>query len=128
VFGVTGGFVALVTGFSAGLARWLRPPTAPSPPPPLPSTPLIIFNKVPPPPVPPAIRRARLVLDRHGGPLLAVLLAGNGFLYAERVYLVAAGKAPVLRSVLAGYDGKVGFAATTRAALADLAAGAWSRP
>jgi uncharacterized membrane protein (UPF0182 family) len=103
VFGVTGGFVALVTGFSAGLARWLRPPSpAPSPPvrsrpapsptgpspagpspadtvppPPLPSTPLI-FNKVPPPPVPPAIRRARLVLDRHGGPLLAVLLALTG--------------------------------------------------
>ena len=74
VFGVTGGFVALVTGFSAGLARWLCPPTAPSPPPPLPSTPLIIFNKVPPPAVPPAIRRARLVLDRHGGPLLAALL------------------------------------------------------
>jgi hypothetical protein len=30
--------------------------------------------------------------------------------------------------VLAGYDGKVGFGQTTRAALADLAAGAWSRP
>ena len=28
IFGVTGGFVALVAGFSAGLARWLRPPTA----------------------------------------------------------------------------------------------------
>ena len=61
------------------------------------------------------------------GPL-AVLPAGNGFLYAERVYLIAAGRAPVLRSVLAGYDGKVGFGPTTRAALADLAAGAWSRP
>ena len=59
---------------------------------------------------------------------VAVLPAGNGFLYAERVYLVAAGRAPVLRSVLAGYDGKVGFGATTRAALADLAADAWSRP
>ena len=44
----------------------------------MPSNPLIIFNKVPPPPVPPAIRRARLVLDRHGGPLLAVLLALTG--------------------------------------------------
>jgi uncharacterized membrane protein (UPF0182 family) len=74
VFGVTGGFVALVTGFSAGLARRLRPPPPASfPPTPFPS-PSLIFNKVPPPPVPPAVRRARLVLDRHGGPLLAVLL------------------------------------------------------
>ncbi len=32
VFGVTGGFVALVTGFSAGLARWLRPPPPASSP------------------------------------------------------------------------------------------------
>jgi hypothetical protein len=34
MFGVTGGFVALVTGFSAGLARRLRPlpPEAPAPP------------------------------------------------------------------------------------------------
>jgi uncharacterized membrane protein (UPF0182 family) len=63
----------------------------------------------------------------RAGPL-AVLPAGNGFLYAEPVYLMAAGRAPVLRSVLAGYDGKVGFGPTTRAALADLAAGAWSRP
>jgi uncharacterized membrane protein (UPF0182 family) len=63
----------------------------------------------------------------RAGPL-AVLPARNGFLYAERVYLVAAGRAPVLRSVLAGYDGKAGFGPTTRAALADLAAGAWSRP
>jgi uncharacterized protein len=63
----------------------------------------------------------------RAGPL-PVLPAGNGILYAERVYLMAAGRAPVLRSVLAGYDGKVGFGATTRAALADLAAGAWSRP
>jgi uncharacterized membrane protein (UPF0182 family) len=63
----------------------------------------------------------------RAGPL-AVLPAGNGFLYAERVYLNAAGRAPMLRSVLAGYDGKVGFGQTTRAALADLAAGAWSRP
>jgi uncharacterized membrane protein (UPF0182 family) len=61
------------------------------------------------------------------GPL-AVLPAGNGFLYAERMYLIAAGGAPALRSLLAGYDGKVGFGPTTRAALADLAAGAWSRP
>jgi uncharacterized membrane protein (UPF0182 family) len=108
VFGVTGGFVALVTGFSAVLARWLRPPPDPSPsaswppgsappalsppalsppapsptginpPPPWPSTPLIIFNKVPPPLDPPAVRRARLVLDRHGGPLLAVVLTLTG--------------------------------------------------
>jgi uncharacterized membrane protein (UPF0182 family) len=84
VFGVTGSFVALVTGFSAGLARWLRPrPASPSPagtipPPPLPPPPLNIFNEVPPPLVPPAIRRARLVLDRHGGPLLAVLLTLTG--------------------------------------------------
>jgi uncharacterized membrane protein (UPF0182 family) len=63
----------------------------------------------------------------RAGPL-AVLPAGNGFLYAERVYLVAAGRAPGLRSVLGGYDGKAGFGPTTRAALADLAAGAWSRP
>jgi uncharacterized membrane protein (UPF0182 family) len=83
VFGVTGGFVALVTGFSAGLARWLRPPPlAPSPPASISPTPFpapsFIFNEVPPTPVPPAVRRARPVLDRNGGPLLAVLLALTG--------------------------------------------------
>lgn len=61
MFGVTGGFVALVTGFSAGLARWLRPPPLEAP-------------------APPVLQRARLAVDRHWGGLLGAILAMAGIL------------------------------------------------
>ena len=63
MFGVAGGFVALCTGFSAGLARWLRPPE---------------LSLLPGLLVPSALTRARLAVDQHWGRVLAGTLAVTG--------------------------------------------------
>jgi uncharacterized membrane protein (UPF0182 family) len=53
------------------------------------------------------------------GPLVT-LPAGNGFLYAEPVYVARAGHTPVLGTVLVSYDGRVASGRTAHAALTGL--------
>ena len=68
MFGVTGGFMVLVTGFSAGLARRLRP---------------VLPDMV----VPSSLARTRLTVDRHWGRLLGtglVLIGGLSGLAGAR--------------------------------------------
>lgn len=74
MFGVAGGFMALVTGFSAGLARRLRPPpepgtaTAPGP------------GAPPEPGTASALERARLAVDQRWGWLLGAVLTAVGIM------------------------------------------------
>jgi uncharacterized membrane protein (UPF0182 family) len=68
---------------------------------------------------------AALTRLRHAGSTvipgpLVTLPAGNGFLYAEPVYVTRAGRTPVLGTVLVSYDGRVVSGRTAHAALTGL--------